>query len=156
MKISRKDFLKLSSLLAISPLVLLNGFNCSQKDYTTSLPENHNLDQFSLLMLNQPKLEISSHSIKKGECYLIPLSSIVIGQDNIGYVDRIRFQNNKIMFQGVAVRVVEKVGSSAWVTNLEEGDVLLADNKKTMNELKRINIKELRTRFILPVKSLPD
>lgn len=154
MKISRKKFLKLGSILAVSPLFIWSGINCSSKDYLTDPIDKPASDQFSSIMYNQGKYEIRNPSLKKGESYLIPYSSIV-GDDNHGYVIRIRFQNDKTMYQSVHVRIIKKVDSSAWVTNLDESDILLIDPRKSLTELKKMNKKELKARF-LPVKSLPE
>jgi hypothetical protein len=52
------------------------------------------------------------------------------------------------MFQTVSIEIIEKNENMAYVSNLDPNDVLFNEPVKSLNELRKINLLELRQRFL--------
>lgn len=146
MKISRKAFLRYSSFIIASPVILFNAVNCN--DNKTPAEGNSILakDGFSSLMYSQPTITLSSDNFVKGKGYLIPKTAST--SVDSPYVFKIIERNEKALFEDVYITIVDSIGNNIIVKNLAEGDMVLINPKNSFNQLRKINLHELKRRYL--------
>jgi len=146
MKYTRKSFLKTGLLFATVPFLSFLSPCCTTKELITDPSSKQAIDQFSSIMLDQPKYSPSGEFLKLGDTLSIPSSAIIT--NNIHHiVFRVLKMGTEVKYQGVYLNVLKISDGFAFVTNLESGDVVLTRPKETLTELKKINRDLLTHRF---------
>lgn len=89
---------------------------------------------------------MSSDNFVKGKGYLIPKTAST--SIDSPYVFKIIEKNEKALFEDVYITIVASVGNDIIVKNLAEGDVVLINPKNSFNQLRKINLQELKRRYL--------
>ena len=147
MKISRKTFIKYVSIMVAAPLIIFNSLDCGEDKTAVDEPSALAKDNFSNLIYAEPTVVINSSVKIEGKGSLIPKKAVT-GNDS-PFVFRIINKDSRALFESVNVQIIEASGENLIVSNLRAGDIILSNPAVSLTHLRKIDIYQLKRRFVL-------